>query len=1268
MNEHSTCRINVLARRRRSLLFFALILATCSLHGEELPNGDFDNASHGWALSTGAEVIEAPSSADDSLQGGVLSLPPGAFANNYLDVVPQSNTAYTFTVTTAPIQPELPTSGTITIYLYRGSETQNAAVAPIVRASGNAPQMVRVVYECNEAPEEGWQLGVQILCHEGGILADSARLESQAVAARIQLEGKFGKIEIDPMRPALKSLTLRRADGTLEPHSLLSPKGAPWQRGVPDWGTQALTFAVDETGRRFESRTRATESVEKTEDGIILRGVVLSDGEGEPVAKEDWTLEATGDDLVWTVERTWLRDLTTTTTGTPALFFSIRPINNNPSTILPNSVATTFWIAPKKLRGWHNPFYRPAAWVPEMKLALANNMVVTEPGGWAVLKLFPVWENHTEPRFSAESGHLYRRGQFGWLSEAGLVSHADETKVYKAGQTEKTTLRISAAPAAASGHQLAVKADDPSGTVDTLKRFYGALFNGGCINDQVNYNFGNETDGWYYGGASWMKGLPFLAGTPASAPSSSRPLELPHAFRDNLQMILGTEFEPGRTRFGYNTQGAYTDDNIIQVIGGRAYYLYSGDLAFVRQNLPFYRRAVAWYLDQRNADGLVALPGVSHWYYDAMYATGVTTYHNAFLYRALMDLAGLESAAGNSEKAAVYQEEAANLKDAINRVLWWEEAPGGPRYVDWILPDGTKIAYGADLCLFPPVAFGIASPEQGRKLIATIDARIKELERDNGYAGYASRSAYWPAPPVVNTHPVNQGFGNYMNGGSFLCMTYWEIMARAAAGDAEGAWNRLQKFAEGTRLTGEMGFVGNNWVTEDGRIGFGASDEPYLADVIAVPGALIQGILGIQQTNDKLLVRPQLPSSLQNVSAEVVHLGIRKRVSIDGKDVKIEDLGRAFTPPDELTWQVNAGTPPENDLYIDRNFDTGTAWSATPEIQIRRGEGIGMKRVPSTPLAGLWKLDDAVVGAVADASEYEAPGQAAANVVFQAPDRHGKPAAARFAGDAQIVVGNVEPFTFPSDQSFTIQAWLLTSSQENQVIAARSGAYSLGVKNGKLSAWIMQDGNAVVEAVGEADAADGKWHHVAAIFDREAQTLSLFLDGQPDGIPGNIGAIGDSTSASPLTIGAFGGPYPFNGTLDEISIHRAVLASADFSFSSDYAPILPSKLGAQTGTYTTAPCDWGQTVQVTALRTSASLNDGTITAKVETSNDGFKTVAETREIPVKPGDQNTPIDGFQPTSHARVVITLATPESAESSPVLSSAELVGISSAESINP
>ena len=94
-----------------------------------------------------------------------------------------------------------------------------------------------------------------------------ATLCSSVLGASTTIEGRFGRVEIDTETPSLTSFTLRRADGSLEPHSLLSPKGAPWQRGMPDWGTQALTYAVDETGRRFESRHSPPKSVEKNAAG-----------------------------------------------------------------------------------------------------------------------------------------------------------------------------------------------------------------------------------------------------------------------------------------------------------------------------------------------------------------------------------------------------------------------------------------------------------------------------------------------------------------------------------------------------------------------------------------------------------------------------------------------------------------------------------------------------------------------------------------------------------------------------------------------------------------------------------------------------------------------------------------------------------------------------------------------------------------------------------------------------------------------------------------
>jgi hypothetical protein len=70
----------------------SLLLAWLPLHAEEinLPSADLANGADGWAVSTGGKVMEAPATVGQSLHGGVLALPPGAYANRYLDGAPQA--------------------------------------------------------------------------------------------------------------------------------------------------------------------------------------------------------------------------------------------------------------------------------------------------------------------------------------------------------------------------------------------------------------------------------------------------------------------------------------------------------------------------------------------------------------------------------------------------------------------------------------------------------------------------------------------------------------------------------------------------------------------------------------------------------------------------------------------------------------------------------------------------------------------------------------------------------------------------------------------------------------------------------------------------------------------------------------------------------------------------------------------------------------------------------------------------------------------------
>lgn len=727
--------------------------------------------------------------------------------------------------------------------------------------------------------------------YDGYICLGEVQIDASGLAPQlVSVEGAFGKVEVNVTRPSLTRLYLRGA-GELGRESLLAVAGRHvWARG-------ACTYVVGEDGTRYESRLVKPDKVEVVPEGghtgLQVSGVKLvSTADEPPVATEDWTLRAPGDgpQLVWTISRRWLREFTAVCSGSPGLFFSFDARHRK------NSTTSTLWYDPLRIAAGESKLYS----LVTMPGRISENHLQTirDRDTWAIYKLWTNWDAPADLRLDVQGGHLYRRGSYAQLSEAGAVTGLGFRQTHHAGDTEQITIRISPAPKPSTGYQLAITLPDRE-TDTALKQFYDAVFNGGAVNDQKGFDFGNETDGWYYAGSCWMYGAALAAGTPAAEPLSAHPYDAAQAFREHLAHVLSTLDEQGRAHFGYNQGGEWVDDNLHTIIGTRFYLLHSGDLPFVRQCLPALERMLAYFVQRRGPQGLFKLDDVgAHWYYDAITTSGTNGYYNAFFYKAACDLAEMEQAAGRQQQAREYSELAASIKAAFNRVFWKEDAPGGPRYLDWIDAQGKEVSYFCDLCQWPPIAVGIASNEQARKIVATADARIAELEKEHGYAGYAGLSALWPVPEHLNPHPW-QTFGRYMNGGSLLCQTYWEIVARSRAGDAAGAARRLRQFA---KRAAEIHWAGDNAANIKGEMANG-DGEPYLADMVAATAAAVHGLLGIEPTWEKLNVTPCLPPEWPRAEADVLYKGRRHHVVIENGTPQVQPLEQVLRSP--LLWLMD---------------------------------------------------------------------------------------------------------------------------------------------------------------------------------------------------------------------------------------------------------------------------------------------------------------------------------------------------------------------------
>ncbi|KAK0454789.1 glycoside hydrolase family 78 protein [Armillaria borealis] len=145
------------------------------------------------------------------------------------------------------------------------------------------------------------------------------------------------------------------------------------------------------------------------------------------------------------------------------------------------------------------------------------------------------------------------------------------------------------------------------------------------------------------------------------------------ATRNSLIVMFSTQ-DPSTGSLQYsgppiNAQGS---DTYISwsLIGAHNYFLYTGDLEFIRTIWTNYTYALGFLQSQVDATGLMNVPAAfaKDWGRDG--EEGHNSAVNALLYRSLITAADLASWLGESSLSTAYLTNASSVKSAFNEILW----------------------------------------------------------------------------------------------------------------------------------------------------------------------------------------------------------------------------------------------------------------------------------------------------------------------------------------------------------------------------------------------------------------------------------------------------------------------------------------------------------------------------------------------------------------------------------------------------------------------
>lgn len=377
----------------------------------------------------------------------------------------------------------------------------------------------------------------------------------------------------------------------------------------------------------------------------------------------------------------------------------------------------------------------------------------------------------------------------------------------------------------------------------------------------------------------------------------------------------------------YDTRHTINNSNFV--LGCRNYFVWTGDLDFLRKSLPRMRIAMHWL--QKQAGGLKygcildPLPGhdgrpgytgepgkrefypgrgVGSNYWDILPFGGWDCYSSNFYYKSIIAIAEIEESVKNHPEwniptgpvafdPADLRSHAKTVQKTIQKKFWNKDSG---RFVGWIDSDGKAWDYGFTFLNLELIESGIASKNQAETILDWISGkRIIEGDTSSGKDIYRFRLGarattkrniecyqwVWQCPECLE-------FGyQVQDGGAVLGFSHYDLMSRLKILGADNAWDRFSQILEWDREVQDAGGYRTYYAKGDkgstlqgGGTAGGIGIDFEFIESILVPQIMLYGFLGFNPLPDRVEISPDLPSSWPSLEI--------KNISYQGIDMDIQ--------------------------------------------------------------------------------------------------------------------------------------------------------------------------------------------------------------------------------------------------------------------------------------------------------------------------------------------------------------------------------------------